>query len=146
MSQREINVARFQRELLAFVAFVNEFSHTRWYKPCDGKTIALYFFNNFSQYCNLPTCFSYLYVLLIINWDMKNTIDLNSLLLNLQEQAQNGNLEDSQIEILIEFVKSAHDKDINKWDSLTEKEMKNLKRHYKDAWDAMAEYTKLYSK
>lgn len=77
---------------------------------------------------------------------MKNTIDLNSLLFYLQEQAQNGNLEDSQIEILIESVKSAHDKDINKWDSLTEKEMEDLKRHYKDAWDAMAEYTKLYNK
>lgn len=56
-----------------------------------------------------------------MNWDMINTVDLNSLLFYLQEQAQNGNLEGSQIEILIESVKSAHDKDINKWDSLTEK-------------------------
>lgn len=77
---------------------------------------------------------------------MKNTIDLNSLLFYLQKQAQNGNLDDVQIEILVEFVKSAHDKDINKWDSLTEKDKEDLKRHYKDAWDAMAEYTKLYNK
>lgn len=77
---------------------------------------------------------------------MKNTIDLNSLLFYLQKQAQNGNLDDVQIEILVEFVKSAHDKDINKWDSLTEKDKEDLKRHYKDAWDAMVEYTKLYNK
>lgn len=77
---------------------------------------------------------------------MKNTIDLNSLLFYLQKQAQNGNLDDVQIEILVEFVKSAHDKDINKWDSLTEKDKEDLKRHYKDAWDAMTEYTKLYNK
>ena len=44
-----------------------------------------------------------------MNWDMKNTIDLNSLLLNQQEQAQNGNLEDSQIEILIDLVHSKGD-------------------------------------
>lgn len=26
------------------------------------------------------------------------------------------------------------------------KKIENLKRHYKNAWDAMAEYTKLYNK
>jgi len=73
-------------------------------------------------------------------------IGLNSLLCLLQQQAQNGNLEDSQMEILIEFIKSSHDKDIDKWSLLTEKEKDDLKRNYKDAWDAMAEYTKLYNK
>lgn len=77
---------------------------------------------------------------------MEDMIELASLLCHLQQQAQNGNLEDAQIEILIEFVKSAHDKDICKWDSLTEKERDELNKHYKDAWDAMAEYTKLYNK
>lgn len=45
---------------------------------------------------------------------MEDMIRLNSLLCLLQQQAQNGNLEDAQIETLIESVKSAHDKDIDK--------------------------------